>query len=139
MDDAFRKLMREKMFGNRIVPEKTSIEDPRILLILKEYTSPNFFSGKRVRDIGCHTGSIPLYFAAKLSPSIIIGLDIDRNLTNSAINNMHKLINQDNTVELLQKHISQEDEAIATNEREKRLNDLLSKVKSMPKSCQLAI
>lgn len=42
------------------------------------------FAGKRVLDLGCGTGGISLFLAETYSPAKVVGLDVDRSLTDRA-------------------------------------------------------
>ena len=42
------------------------------------------FSGKRVLDLGCGTGGISLFLAEKFAPAEVVGLDVDKSLTDRA-------------------------------------------------------
>jgi len=63
----------------------------------------NLFLGKRVLDIGCHTGAVALQIAALYNPAIVIGCDIDHRLVKTAIENIHKAINDDEVSLFLKK------------------------------------
>jgi UDP-N-acetyl-D-mannosaminuronate dehydrogenase len=49
----------------------------------------------------------------------VIGVDIDRNLIKSAINNMHKMINEAESSEFIKAHTDDLDTLMVANEREK--------------------
>lgn len=49
----------------------------------------------------------------------MIGVDIDRNLIKSAINNMHKIINDAESSEFIKAHTDDQDAMMVASEREK--------------------
>ena len=61
----------------------------------------SWFVNKRVLDIGCHDGSMDLILAARYSPSLLIGTDIDHKLTSKAMKNMHGAINNQEQMALI--------------------------------------
>lgn len=113
---------------------------------MKASYNSNLFEGKRVLDIGCHIGNIALQVAAMYSPKIIIGVDIDPVMIKAAINNMHKVINDEECAKLVKSKISKEsgdlesdllDCQMLTEEElktEAKLNDLMLRVTQLPKS-----
>lgn len=45
---------------------------------------PEYFKDKRILDIGCNSGWLTVNVAKKLQPKIIMGIDIDAQLINTA-------------------------------------------------------
>ena len=56
---------------------------------------------KKVLDIGCNQGIVDLLIAVRHQPKLIIGVDIDHRMVKSAIDNMQKVINDQEQMELL--------------------------------------
>ena len=114
-------MMQLKMFGNRSQPGKINLEDPRIVLLSQQFKpkTGHLFTHKRILDIGCHSGVVSLQIAAQFAPQIVIGVDIDRNLIKSAINNMHKIINDAESSEFIKAHTDDQDAIMVASEREK--------------------
>ncbi len=89
----------------------TKWEDPRLTLLTKD-----LFEGKRVLDIGCNDGTIPLLIALRFDPAMIIGCDIDPTLIKHAIDNLQSLINDQ---EMMKKFNEQRAKASASKEESK--------------------
>jgi 7SK snRNA methylphosphate capping enzyme len=64
-------------------------KDKRLKMIKNEW-----FNGKRVLDIGCHTGDLTLMITLLYKPELIIGVDIDHKLISGGIKQMHKIANE---------------------------------------------
>lgn len=67
---------------------------------------------------------------------MVIGIDIDQRLVKNAIENIHRVINTESTIEILDQkdEFMEEDEGSHT-----KLIELLSKTKNLPKSLQLSL
>ncbi|VDP31951.1 unnamed protein product [Soboliphyme baturini] len=65
----------------------TELSDPRIRCFKEEW-----FSGRKVLDVGCNVGYITKYIAETFSPRVIVGLDIDRKLIKKARNSIRRYI-----------------------------------------------
>ena len=63
----------------------------------------NPFCGKKILDIGCHIGSIALEIAQKYDPLSVVGCDIDSKLIEVAISNMHRVVNNTECTDLINK------------------------------------
>lgn len=109
---------------------------------------------KKILDIGCNTGVIDILLAVRYQPKLIIGVDIDHHLVKQAIDNMQKVINDSEQMQILFDQVKKsggsgdDQEMIAEYEslkkkqlaeRENKLRDLLRRVELLPKSLQLAI
>ena len=108
---------------------------------------------KKVLDIGSNNGIVDIVLAMKHQPKLIIGVDIDHRMVKTSIDNMQKVINDSEQMELLvnqlRKQRSSEDEEMVTSyevekrkieiERQKKLKALLERVEKLPKSLQLSI
>ena len=70
------------------------------------------------------------------NPKLVIGIDIDQRLVKNAIENIHRVINTESTIEILEQkdEFMEEDEGSHT-----KLIELLSKTKNLPKSLQLSL
>lgn len=95
--------MENQMFGNRLPKYNLGFqEDPRVKVVNEAEPGKFLFEGKRVLDIGCHNGSVPLQIALQCNPTLVIGVDIDARLVKQAIDNMHRLINSEKTHEVIE-------------------------------------
>ena len=56
---------------------------------------------KKILDIGCNTGVIDILLAVRYQPKLIIGVDIDHHLVKQAIDNMQKVINDSEQMQIL--------------------------------------
>lgn len=64
-----------------------------------------WFQNKKVMDIGCHDGSLDILIAARYQPELLIGVDIDHNLTAKAFRNMQDCINTSESMDLLNREL----------------------------------
>lgn len=83
IQQAIKKLQlgnHEREFHHKVI---SNWEDARIDLFKVEW-----FKDKRILDIGCNTGIVDLLIAAKFTPKLIIGTDIDHRMITKAIKNM---------------------------------------------------
>lgn len=64
-------------------------DDPRLALF-----NPEWFSGKKVLDVGCNTGHVTLAIAKHCSPAHILGLDIDGALVQAARQNLRHFLSE---------------------------------------------
>jgi tRNA1(Val) A37 N6-methylase TrmN6 len=55
----------------------------------------------KILDIGCNSGIIDLLIAVRYQPKLIIGIDIDHRMIKSAIDNMQKVINDEEQMSVL--------------------------------------
>ena len=105
-----------------------------------------WFVDKRVLDIGCNDGSMDLILAARYSPSLLIGSDIDHKLTSKALKNMHAAINNQEQMALISQEMkkqkgesdideeeSKHDEPV-DSEYQAKVDDILSRIQNLPKS-----
>lgn len=60
-----------------------------------------WFKDKRVLDIGCHDGRMDLVLAARYSPKLLIGVDIDHKMSSKAMKNMHDCINNSESMSII--------------------------------------
>ena len=95
--EAFRKLMDNQLFGNRIPKYNVGFQEDTRVQLINEVDSKFLFEGKRILDIGCHNGCLALQIALQCNPTLVIGVDIDSRLVKQAIDNMHKLVNSEKT------------------------------------------
>lgn len=70
-------------------------------------------------DIGCGTGIVDILLAVRFEPKLIIGVDIDHQMVKTAIDNMQKVINDQEQmallVDLARKERSKEDEEMVAD------------------------
>ena len=59
------------------------------------------FKDKKILDIGCGEGTVDLLIATKFQPKLIIGIDIDHRMIKNAIDNMQKIINDQEQMKAL--------------------------------------
>lgn len=102
-------------------------QDPRLKLLSKEY-----FLNKDVLDIGCNDGSFTIMLAIKFFPKKIVGLDIDYKLINKAIHNVKYFEKQQKITHGPKKPEDMEKEE--EERKRKRVQELMEKLKSLPKS-----
>lgn len=147
-----RDIKSQKCFGNKDKHYKKTLAekwaDPR----LKQLQTV-WLRDKRVLDIGCNSGIVDLLIAVRHQPKLIIGIDIDHRMVRGAIDNMQKVINDQEQMELLvaqiKKERTKEDTEMVESheseskrmqvEREHRLSDILKRVEKLPISLQLSI
>lgn len=95
----------------------------------------NWFKNKRVLDIGCNIGTLTLLIAQAFEPSYIEGIDIDYRLIKIAIKSTNKIITDNNIyTSLLNKQNLSHSNNSNSNDITK---DIITKMKSLPKSFQL--
>ena len=76
-------------FGNFGSSDSTVDELKQRLDLLK----PEWFTDKKVLDIGCADGTFTLTITLSYSPKLLIGVDIDNKLISRAIKSIHKVTN----------------------------------------------
>ena len=60
-----------------------------------------WLNGMKVLDVGCGSGIVDILIAVKYQPKLIIGVDIDHRMIKSAIDNMQKVINDQEQMTVL--------------------------------------
>ena len=114
--------IRQAKFGNHLrsfaaVKASLTLKDARLEMIIN-YFHQNLFKSKRVLDIGSHSGLMSLQIGALYDPKLIIGVDIDPALTNKAIDNMHRIVNDEGASTFLRQHMEAEDKEMPTEQEQ---------------------
>ena len=94
----------------------------------------NWFKNKRVLDIGCNIGTLTLLIAQAFEPSYIEGIDIDYRLIKIAIKSTNKIITDNNIYNSLLNKQTTSNTHLNSNDITR---DIITKMKSLPKSFQL--
>lgn len=77
-NDEFKYGNYRNYYFKRLGSENTDIR----LELMEQH--PEYFKDKRILDIGCNSGWLTVNVAKKLQPKIIMGIDIDAQLINTA-------------------------------------------------------
>ena len=96
-------------------------------------------------DIGSHDGSLDLLLATRFTPRLLIGVEIDHRLATKAVKNMQDFINKEECMDLIQAELKKnkvannspgmaEKESDDADPFQSKLNDLVKRVKDLPKS-----
>ena len=134
----FKDLMKEEKEG----------EDKSDRKQLENFNKECIFKDKKVLEIGSNIGTLALSIAALCEPKIVVGVDVDPLMISTSIKYMHRVINDEESAALLKEHMaksaaskSQDDLMLTEEEREKesKLNELIKRVQTLPRSFQLAI
>jgi 7SK snRNA methylphosphate capping enzyme len=66
-----------------------------------DHFEAEWFKGKKVLDIGSHDGTLDLLLAARFTPRLLIGVEIDHRLATKAVKNMQDFINKEECMDLI--------------------------------------
>lgn len=78
------------------------MKSPRAKL---DHLEAEWFRGKRVLDIGSHDGSLDLLLAARFTPRLLIGVEIDHRLATKAVKKMQDCINNEECMAMIKEEL----------------------------------
>jgi len=81
-------------YGDRGEGRVGAVEDPRLRLL-----EADWFRDKKVLDVGCGTGHLTLAIARRFNPAHILGVELDRRLVHTAMQNVRHFLSHDLVVE----------------------------------------
>ncbi len=70
--------------------------DPRLQQLEKVW-----LKGMKVLDIGCGSGVVDILLGVRYEPKLVIGVDIDHQMIKTSIDNMQKVINDQESMAVL--------------------------------------
>ena len=95
-----KKDVKLKTFGNKDKSFKKQLADkwmdPRLQQLEKVW-----LKGMKVLDIGCGSGIVDILLGVRYEPKLVIGVDIDHQMIKSSIDNMQKVINDQESMAVL--------------------------------------
>lgn len=93
----------------------------------------DYFTNKKVLDIGCNDGTFTLALTLEFEPKLIIGVDIDNKLISRAIKNIHKVTN-DLIAKAVVDRIEEHKDVADDNEK-----IILDGIEALPRSLRLSL